>query len=131
MVRLQIKITYCLLGLILCLGIVSCTNKKNKFDSKAWKADHAGRTAKRSAMIDDLLQSDTLKQKRLKEVIDLLGTDYYAQLELDGTMTLSYVVEEAYGWGIDPKYNADLVITFDKDSLRTVKNITLEETGEK
>jgi hypothetical protein len=76
----------------------------------------------RNCMVDDLVQNYNLKEKRLNQIIDLLGEPQYP---LDSTLEMGYKIEEEFGSDIDPIYTKTLLIQFNRDTL--VKGFEIKE----
>jgi hypothetical protein len=59
-------------------------------------------------MVDDLVQSDTLKGLTQEQVVELLGLP-----ETQDDLEMKYLIREKYGTDIDPEYISNLHITLD------------------
>lgn len=100
--------------------ILSCTNKK--FDSEKWKPYESGVIDEkyRSKMVYDLVYNVLKVNHRdgesstYKEVVELIG-----EPESIDTINgfVEFLLEEKYGWNIDPNGYKHLQLYFDKDSL--------------
>ena len=109
--------------ILIALIFVSCNNAI-EFDSTKWKSDYNGRYLKRCKMINSLIKSGLIQDKKLHQIEDLLGIPNYTDTLDKMNFSLIYNIQESYGWDIDPQYMVDLNITIDKLENR-VKKIEL------
>lgn len=91
--------------------VLSCESKQ-QFDSEKWKRTGVDWQISdiREKMIDDLLDSDTLREMTYEELFDLLGLP---KSKKDNQV--SYLIREKYRRNIDPEYISYLVIEFNND----------------
>lgn len=70
-------------------------------------------------MVNDLLENYHLKGKHYHEIIRLLGDPDFNEKNEFG-----YVIEEDFGWDIDPVYTKNLLISMNGDS--TVSSVEVK-----
>jgi len=95
---------------ILLLFLAWSCSQDVSFDSEGWKqgARDPINNNIREIMVDDLLASDTLRNRSREEVVDLLGA-----AEIKQPREFRYVVRKQFGFEEDAVYRSFLVVEFD------------------
>ena len=106
--------TYKLSLMALIVSLITSCGSGSEFNSAKWKEKGVDwwMTDVRERMVDDLVNSDTLKNMDREQVLKLLG-----QPTSENDAELTYLVREKYSRDIDPDYIMYLKIELDDDGL--------------
>lgn len=91
-------------------------NKVHKFNSKQWsKAEDAETFPFRKELLNDIIENKLFLGFNYLQLIDSLGEPESGKIR--GNNKLYYLIENDYGWDIDPVYYKYLVVYLSEDSI--------------
>ena len=93
-----------------------CSHKENiPFDSKKWAIEKdLDKYPYRDLMTEDIIDNHLFKGYEYERLIDSLGIPENVHLKKKNE--LYYLIENDYGWDIDPVYTKHLRLIMNKDS---------------
>ncbi len=104
---------------VFCLGVLltSC-NHDVKFDSRKWKENGGDNITldTRANMVNDLIKSKILINKTIFEIEELIGCSVNIANE-NNSLYRYYIIQEKYGWDIDPKEITLLKVHYDEKGI--------------
>jgi hypothetical protein len=100
------------------------------FNSEKWKYSYDGAYPNRPKMIKTIIESDLIKEKNISEIEQVLGLPNNIDTTENGTVKLTFYVQESFGWNIDPLYTTNLILDLD-NKTKKVKEIKFIESEDR
>ncbi|MDR2011381.1 MAG: hypothetical protein LBQ22_12955 [Bacteroidales bacterium] len=117
--------------IFLCVLIIfTACSSDGHFDSEKWKYKYDMAYPYRPDMIQSIINSELLTNKKFYEVLDLLGEPNNTDTIDNCKISCIYEVQESYGWNIDPLYRSWLVIEFNLKTNET-ESVEFMQTEDK
>jgi hypothetical protein len=113
------------------LLILTSCEVKTEFNQKEWGETFDGSYPKRKKLTDIILESKILNKQNIDTAKSkYLGQENYLDSTNKDTIKYSYLIEELYGFDIDPQYSSYLEVLVSKKT-KTIFQVRKDETQDR